>query len=259
MLNDAPSAQSSEKSQPTQSIYQGQVVAVDDPKGLGRVKVEIPGLTQGIDKDILPWFSIMQPVGLGGSLYSGNFSVPQENTLVMVMFPNKDMYSGIVIGVVINRVTLPDDKLNLCVDYIHPKASEHHFTQNWDKVDDTVKGQKHFSCDFSDDYPRCWGWVSNAMTWVKENMVKRTFEFVHNSFTKFKIYYNGDTILHITGNLKLIIEKDFYLEVRGSEDHITMNQRYDHVIGNHVHMVEHLYSIQAKRGFTLQGKAIGLQ
>lgn len=259
ITNDAPTGQSMEKFRPTKQIYQGQVVANDDPKTLGRVKVEIPGLTQGINKDSLPWYHVMQPAGLGASTYSWTtFAIPQINTMVLVMFPSEDIYSGMVMGSIVNRVTFPDEKMNMAVDYIHPKASEHHFTENWDKVDDTAPNQKHFSPDMSDDYPFTWGWVSNAMSWFKENMMKRSIEWVHNSYTKFKVYWNGDTVIHITGNLKLIIEKDLYVEVRGNEDHITFNNKYEHIIGNHITQTEHLEMVDGKRGTKITGKTINL-
>ena len=256
---DAPVSQNQEKVNYTKQIYTGQVVANDDPKGLGRVKVELQGLTQSLKKDSLPWFHVMLPAGLGGSTYSQmNFAIPQVNTSVVVMFPTEDIYSGIVIGTLVNRVTFPDDKMNLAVDYIHPKSSEHHFTENWDKVDDTVKDQKHFSPDFSDDYPFAWGWVTPSLTWFKENLMKRTIEFVHNSFTKWKIYWNGDTVIHITGNLKLVVEKDFYMEIRGNEDHIVFNSLYEHIIGNHITQVEQLRMQDDKRGNKISGKSVVL-
>jgi len=108
----------------------------------------------------------------------------------------------------------------------------------------------------SQDYPFSWGWVSPAMSWFKENLMKRTVEFVHNSFTKFKTYANGDTVIHITGNLKLVVEKDFYVEVRGHEDHITFNNKYEHIIGNHITMTEHMEMVEGKRGAKINGKSI---
>jgi hypothetical protein len=129
--------------------------------------------------------------------------------------------------------------------------------EDWDKIDDDTKDQqKQFSPDMGDDYPFSWGWMSPAMTWFRENMMKRCAEFVHNSFTKFKVYWNGDTVLHITGNFKIIVEKDFYIEVRGNEDHITFNSKYEHIIGNHITMTEHMEMIEGKRGCKINGKNV---
>jgi len=258
MSIDSPTSSAIEKSDPLDGIAIGTVVACDDVKGLGRVQVELPGITKGTPKQSLPWYHCMHPVGLGGSTYSSKFSVPQVNTQVVVWFPKKDVKTGVVIGVIMNRVTFPDNKGNLASDYIMPTSSENHFTENWDKTDEGAAGQSHFSPDMSEDYPFSWGWVTPAMTWFKENMMKRTVEFVHNSFSKFKIFGNGNTVLHITGNFKLIVEKDFYIEVRGSKDTITFNDSYDHVIGNRVDATEKMHMSNVKGGRSLAGKEVSI-
>jgi hypothetical protein len=256
-IKDAPTAYHMEKFRPLEHYYIGTVVASDDPKGLGRVKVEIPGLTLGIDVKYLPWYHIMLPVNLGGSMYSQtHFGIPSVNTSVVVIFPTKDIYAGLLIGNILNRVTFPDDKMNLSVDYLHPTSSENHFTENWDKAETKTKDQKHFSPDFGDDYPFSWGWVDPALNWFKVNMMKSTVEFVTNSFMKFKNYSNGDTIVHIPGNLKLVIEKDFYTEVRGNEDHIVFNNKYEHIIGNNLVFSEHMEMREAKRGMKIQARKV---
>jgi hypothetical protein len=236
----------------------GQVVANDDPKVLGRVKVEIPNMTKGLEIEALPWYQVMLPVGLGGSVYTSHFAVPQVNTMVVVEFTDESLYSGVVTGCLLNKVTMPDDKLNYGVDFIHSKSSEIHFTTDWDQVDDTAKGQKHFSPDMTEDYPFSHGWVDSAFNWFKVNMMKRTTEFVLNNFLRFKTYSDGNTILEIPGNFKLIITGDFYTEVRGSEDHIVLKDQYTHVLGNRLSMGEALDVIQAKQGMILKGAAVSI-
>lgn len=233
---------------PLSGIHIGTVIDNIDPEKIGRVKVEIEGLTSQLIKEAIPWFNILLPAGLGGSFYTSNFAIPQVNTTVVVVFPDDNIYSGIVVGTLLTRLTMPDDKMNLAVDYIHPEASEHKTTRNWDKPNPLAKGQKEFSCDFADDYPFSWGWVSNALSWVKENMMKRTFEFVHNSFTRFKIYSNGDTILNITGNLKIVVEKDLYFEVRGNNDNIVLGSKYSHTLGSQANLTEGRSYELAKKG-----------
>lgn len=249
---DSATQFSLEKFRPLKQMYIGQVVDVADPEGLARVRVEIPGLTHGVPKDSLPWYSIKIPVGLGGSTYTSSFAVPQPNTLVYVEYPTEDIYAGLITGVVITRQTLSNDKLNLSADYIHPTTSESHFTKKWDES----SGSKNFSCDMTEDYPFSWGWVSNAMTWFRENMMKRTLEFVHNSFTKFKIYGNGDTVLHVTGNMKFVVEKDFYMEVRGNRDLIVFNSNYEHILGQSIRLIEKTDYQEGKKGMILKGLVI---
>jgi hypothetical protein len=94
------------------------------------------------------------------------------------------------------------------------------------------------------------------MTWFKENMMKRTLEFVHNSFTKLKIYGNGDTVLHITGNMKVVVEKDFYMEIRGNRDMIVFNSNYEHILGQSIRLIEKTDYQEGKKGMILKGLVI---
>lgn len=259
--HDGAISQTSQRLRPLKRRYEGVVVLNTDPKGLGRVKVEIPALTRGLKVDALPWYRVWQPNTLGSSPYTGHFGVPQVNTQVYVEFLNEDIYSGEVIGGPVNRTTLPNDQLNLAADYIIPPSSEHHFTQDWTKVDDTTPGQKHFSPNLVDDeqsYPFVHGIVTNSLSWIKENLLLRTWEVVLSNFLKFKTFANGNTVLHIPGHLKIVIEKDLYLEVRGSTDLVHMSSVYRHIIGNDVKMVEHMSTVTAKRGIKVNGKNIVL-
>ena len=157
--------------------------------------------------------------------------------------------------VVLNRVANPDDKLNYGTDILIPQSSECTFTKNWDNRQ-PAPNTTHFTPNMLEDYPHTWGWVDNAMNWFKVNMLRRTVEFVTNSYTKFKTYYNGDTVLHVTGNLKIVIEKDLYIEVRGSRDEIVYNHAYEHILGQCVRKVEKTELREAKQGITDIGKFI---
>ena len=254
----SPDQYSHELFRPVKGMYPGTVVHNEDQKVLGRVKVEIPGLTLGLSKKHLPYYTVMQPPGLGASMYTSNFAVPQLNTSVMVMFPSDDIHNGIVVGALNNRTNMPFDQLNLAADYVHPKSSKTSATTNWDNVDDTTPGQKHFSPDMAEDYPGCHGWVDNALNWFKVNMFKRTVEFVTNSFTKFKIYGNGDTVAHITGNLKLVVEKDLYVEVRGNSDFLCYNSHHEHILGSYEQIVEATSLLEGKGGTTVKGEVINI-
>lgn len=246
-----------DKPQSLRGWFVGQVVANDDPETHGRVRVEIPGLTKGQPVESLPWYNVMQPAYLGGSQYTTITGVPQINTTVVVVFPDgESVFSGWVIGSLVNQVTFPMDNLNLTKDYMSPKASEHHFTENWDPVDDSKPGQRHFSPDFGEDYPFCHGWVDNALNWVKVNMLKRSFEFVTNALFKFKNYGNGNTVIHFPKNAKIVIDGDLYLEVRGQTDMIHFNHLYQHVIGNRIDMIEQQNQRTAKAGIIDNGKTI---
>lgn len=240
----------------------GKVVANDHPSGKAMVRVEIPGITSGQPVEAMPWFQCYAPLGLGGSPYTSFFAVPQLQTEVVVEFPDlNSVQSGVVVATPLNEKTIPKDQAGLASNYKMPTASETHFTSSWgegDRSGDGGENKSAFNPDMTEDYPFTWGWVDNAMNWFRVNMMKRTTEFVLNNFFKFKSWGNGNTLVHVPGNMKIIIERDLYLEIRGSTDIISFNSLYEHVLGNRVRVVEGVVQEEAKKGYTLNGKTINL-
>jgi len=82
----------------------GKVVDDYDPKQSFRVKVEIPNLTQGIQKSKLPFYPVKQS---NYRSYNKLGDVPPINSLVEVYFYENDIFSGVVISTVPN---VPDDE-----------------------------------------------------------------------------------------------------------------------------------------------------
>lgn len=68
------------------ALYIGEVVDRDDPEGLGRVRVRIPGLIDPAS----PWAFPLGTVG-GGSDRRGFFSVPEKGAEVGVLFHQGDI------------------------------------------------------------------------------------------------------------------------------------------------------------------------
>ena len=77
--------------------YKGEVVSNEDPKKLGRLKVNIPGLIEG-NEDSLPWCAPVNPTGLGGKPDSSGFAVPEVGSYLMIKFPFEDIYSPFYVG-----------------------------------------------------------------------------------------------------------------------------------------------------------------
>jgi hypothetical protein len=78
-------------------IYLGEVVDINDEgidgNPIFRVKVKVFGLTDLINKDLLPWYIVKHGNGQTLNL-QGN--IPQIGTKVFVEFPDKSIYNGIV-------------------------------------------------------------------------------------------------------------------------------------------------------------------
>jgi len=76
-------------------MYRGQVLDNDDPDKLGRIKVNLFGLTDGIDAEDLPWAVPAMPLFAGAGSGFGYFAVPKIGTYVFVFFEASDIYQPI--------------------------------------------------------------------------------------------------------------------------------------------------------------------
>lgn len=77
------------------SLVEGEVVDDKDPKRRSRVKVKLPGLTDEISKDDLPWYHTIGP----GQNY--HLHVPAIGTRVLVQFFDDytlNPYDALVLG-----------------------------------------------------------------------------------------------------------------------------------------------------------------
>jgi len=101
-------------------MFWGKVIANDDPKLLGRIKVQILELTPWDDKEKLLWIYPLYPAGLGQSPLTTNFQVPEVNTFVVCIFPHTSIYYG-------------------------------HYAWHW------IDRLRRMS-DFDSEYPERWGW-----------------------------------------------------------------------------------------------------
>lgn len=80
----------------------GEIVSIDDPMKMLRVKCKIFGLFDDdeLDNDVLPWiFPANNASFSSASGGTGNFDVPKVGTYVKISFPNGDIYSGQYCGI----------------------------------------------------------------------------------------------------------------------------------------------------------------
>ena len=92
-------------------VYIGEVVDNMDPEKLGRVKVMVPELFQGIPVAHLPWCATQQQNLRGAGPSIGALSVPRVGSRVNVQFESDEIRSGIVISEFNDGANPPDDKL----------------------------------------------------------------------------------------------------------------------------------------------------
>lgn len=89
-------------------LYLGKVINCEDEKSCSRVQVRLDKITDKtsetakgedyIKDEDLPWYAVL-PSASGGNNQA--ISVPQPGTLVLVSFPDSDIYNGVVQFVVV--------------------------------------------------------------------------------------------------------------------------------------------------------------
>lgn len=79
----------------TSSLLRGTVVSNNDPLNLGRLKVRVDSVHQGIKDEDLPW---CMPNSSSASANSGTFIIPEENNAVWVAFEDGDIYRPVWLG-----------------------------------------------------------------------------------------------------------------------------------------------------------------
>lgn len=75
--------------------YRGKVLDNDDPSKLGRIKVNVHGVFDGIDSSDLPWAVPAMPLFVGSGSDKGSFCVPDVDTYVWCFFESNDLYQPV--------------------------------------------------------------------------------------------------------------------------------------------------------------------
>lgn len=201
-------------------MYVGTVVKNDHPEKLIKVKVQIPDLFNNIKTEDLPWFPLFFSTGLGSSSYTSTTCIPEVGTEVVVQFPYRDIYHGIVTGILRNKIQRQNDPNDVDKEIAEPAFSESYFSN---PVEQT------YSIDMEEDYPNSYGWIDSIFNFFKINKIKKTFQARHSSDTKMKVDEDGNTSVHIKGNLKFIVDGDVSWDIKGETDIIHHKNLYTHI------------------------------
>jgi type VI secretion system (T6SS) baseplate-like injector VgrG len=90
------------------SFYPATIVDNNDPDKVGKCKVKIVGMTEGLPDKDLPW-AVPDPNFVGS--IEGSFIVPPVNAFVRVRFENGDSYSPVYTTKIMNVNNLPQERL----------------------------------------------------------------------------------------------------------------------------------------------------
>lgn len=138
-----------------------------DPDQLGRVKVDIVGLFDGIDLVKRPWIYPWYGFGLGsGTDKVSTFMVPALDHEVVVVFPYDDIYFGFYSG-------------------------------RWDSIPNRAFDS------FGDDYPNVYGFTDTVGNQLKVNLATKEISVVHNTGTSVVIDTNGTVTINSVKNVQI--------------------------------------------------------
>ena len=136
-----------EQTDPTTMSYIGNVVDNNDPKKLGRVKVQISPYAD-LSVEAIPWASPFL-ASHGNSQDYGGINIPEIGSQVRVTFPSKDFTAPYYSGAELNETTR--------------------------------------TTFFDDDYPHTYGYKDSVGNFVKINKERGTAQIQHSSTTNMQV------------------------------------------------------------------------
>ena len=88
-------------------LFKANVVSNEDTRLLGRIKCSVPDLIPWDDKEKLPWIYPLYPAGLGEGPLSTYFSVPEEDSQVIIFSGSQSIYNMFYAFSTIDRLNRP--------------------------------------------------------------------------------------------------------------------------------------------------------
>ena len=121
--------------------FLGEVVDVNDPEKIGRVKVKVFGVYDNIETDDLPWAQIVVPITQGVHEGKGQYLGILEGTQVFGMFlDGKDSQLPMVIGTVPKKGD--ENSKASTTENMYPKNKVYQTeTGHFKEYDDSTKGR----------------------------------------------------------------------------------------------------------------------
>jgi hypothetical protein len=162
-----------EQTDPTTMSYIGNVVDNNDPKKLGRVKVQISPYAD-LSVEAIPWASPFL-ASHGNSQDYGGINIPEIGSQVRVTFPSKDFTAPYYSGAELNETTR--------------------------------------TTFFDDDYPHTYGYKDSVGNFVKINKERGTAQIQHSSTTNMQVSPDGSIKVGLAGGAYFIFDNENNFEL----------------------------------------------
>lgn len=174
-----------EQPDPATMSYIGNVVDNNDPKKLGRIKVQI-SVYADLKVEAIPWASPLL-ASHGNSEEYGGINIPEVGSQVRVTFPSRDFTAPYYSGAELNEATR--------------------------------------TTFFDDDYPHTYGYKDSVGNFVRINKERGTAQFQHSSSTNMQVSPDGSIKVGLAGGAYFIFDNGNNfdmnigtLDVNGSAD-----------------------------------------
>lgn len=155
-----------EQVDPTTMSYIGNVVDNNDPKKMGRIKVQI-AVYADLAPEAIPWASpYLAPHG--NSQEYGGINIPEIGSQVRVTFPSKDFTAPYYSGAELNETTR--------------------------------------TTFFDEDYPHTYGYKDSVGNFIRVNKEKGTAQVQHSSTTNMQVTPEGSIKVGLAGGAYFIFD-----------------------------------------------------
>ena len=155
-----------EQVDPSTMSYIGNVVDNNDPKKLGRIKVQI-AVYADLNTEAIPWASPLL-ASHGNSQEYGGINIPEIGSQVRITFPSKDFTAPYYSGAELNETTR--------------------------------------TTFFDDDYPHTYGYKDSVGNFIRVNKERGTAQVQHSSTTNMQVAPDGSIKVGLAGGAYFIFD-----------------------------------------------------
>lgn len=221
----------------------GQIVSIDDPMKMLRVKAKVFGLFDGEDmsEDLLPWLfhqnnSSFSSTESGGC---GNFDVPKVGTIIKVTFPTGDIYSGQYESIMDINESVRNEILSEEYEGVHVMRvdDDEEFRVYYTPLQGIVMKLKDFTLNVTKDQ-------SLHVTTKDGNRIElNSRDDMGDDKLALKVFCTNNIEVHSAGNAMIDVEGTCTLNSGklelgrdGANERVVLGSSFKKIFDNHIHV-----------------------